>query len=265
MYFFKNYEPGRSKRPTALPGGSVVTLKNITHVLIESLTAEEKPGRLLLELGILVLLLHAWVLIHLLNPAEPVITPAEPLIMQISLIPAPESKPQVATPPQATQPHIAPKAAKPKKPLKAQKPPISRKTDAIRQTKQAAEAVQSEPKRASATSAATTTITAPTPAPAPKKEAFTEANYRANYEFNPKPNYPRIARSRGWQGKVLLRVQVSTAGKSDTVSVHKSSGHEILDESAIEAVKQWRFIPARRGDTPVASSVVVPILFTLQN
>ncbi|MGZ8200307.1 MAG: energy transducer TonB family protein, partial [Methylosarcina sp.] len=37
------------------------------------------------------------------------------------------------------------------------------------------------------------------------------------------------------------------------------------DESAMEAVKKWRFIPARRGDNPVASSVVVPILFSLND
>jgi protein TonB len=102
-------------------------------------------------------------------------------------------------------------------------------------------------------------------ASAPKAESFTEANYRANYAFNPKPEYPRIARSRGWQGKVLLRVRVSTAGTSENIAVHRSSGHEILDESAIEAVKKWKFVPARRGDTPVASSVVVPILFSLND
>ncbi len=72
-----------------------------------------------------------------------------------------------------------------------------------------------------------------------------------------------MAKSRGWTGKVMLRVQVSAQGLSDSVAVDQSSGHEILDEAAVEAVKQWRFIPAKRGETPVASSVIVPIIFNL--
>jgi protein TonB len=94
-------------------------------------------------------------------------------------------------------------------------------------------------------------------------EPFTEANFRANYASNPKPEYPATARSREWQGKVKLRVQVSAEGLSDTVRVEKSSGYDMLDECAVEAVKRWRFIPAKRGETPVASSVIVPIDFSL--
>lgn len=97
----------------------------------------------------------------------------------------------------------------------------------------------------------------------PKTEPFTEANYRANYKSNPKPEYPRLAKSRGWQGKVLLRVQVTADGHSADISVQQSSGHELLDEAAVEAVKNWSFIPAKRGDTPVASTVSVPIKFKL--
>ncbi|MBS4051517.1 MAG: energy transducer TonB, partial [Methylomonas sp.] len=96
-------------------------------------------------------------------------------------------------------------------------------------------------------------------------EQFTEANFRANYAHNPKPDYPSIARSRGWQGKVTLRVAVSAEGHSEAVAVEYSSGHEILDDSAIAAVRQWQFVPARRGETAVASSVLVPIIFTLHN
>ena len=95
-------------------------------------------------------------------------------------------------------------------------------------------------------------------------EQFTEANFKANYAHNPKPEYPALAKSREWQGQVLLRVKVSAAGLSDAVEVDHSSGHEILDDAAIDAVKQWRFIPARRGDMAVASSVIVPIVFSLR-
>ncbi len=101
---------------------------------------------------------------------------------------------------------------------------------------------------------------------APKKaEVFTEANFEANYGYNPKPVYPSIARREHWVGRVTLRVQVSANGTSDSVRVQHSSGHEELDESAVEAVQKWRFIPAKRGDTPISSSVLVPIIFTLNN
>ncbi|MCX7089460.1 MAG: energy transducer TonB [Methylococcales bacterium] len=99
---------------------------------------------------------------------------------------------------------------------------------------------------------------------APKKaDVFVEANYHANYGYNPKPIYPSIAKRLGWKGKVILHVQVSAAGESTSVSVQQSSGHEELDDAAVEAVKQWRFIPAKRGNTPVSSSVQVPLNFNL--
>lgn len=98
-----------------------------------------------------------------------------------------------------------------------------------------------------------------------EKPVFTEAYLSAEYQHNPKPDYPSIARSRGWQGKVLLRVQVDAEGRAETVELEQSCGHELLDESALEALKQWRFVPAKRNDVAVASSVLVPIIFSLQD
>ena len=99
----------------------------------------------------------------------------------------------------------------------------------------------------------------------PDTAAYTEANFKANYGINPKPVYPAIATSRGWEGDVLLRVKVTADGRSEGVTVHQSSGHKVLDESAISAVQKWRFIPAKRGNTAVACTVIVPIAFTLNN
>ncbi|MFI3155050.1 MAG: energy transducer TonB [Methylococcaceae bacterium] len=102
-------------------------------------------------------------------------------------------------------------------------------------------------------------------APPTKIEPFIEANISADYSENPKPDYPSLAKNRGWQGKVMLKVQVSEEGQSTAVEIERSSGYDILDESAIEAIKQWRFTPAMHGETPIASSVIVPIIFTLEN
>jgi protein TonB len=81
---------------------------------------------------------------------------------------------------------------------------------------------------------------------------------------NPPTRYPRLALERQWEGRVLLRVQVHADGSPGDIRVEQSSGHELLDEAAVTQVGQWRFLPARRGDQTVASSVIVPIEFKLK-
>ncbi len=85
------------------------------------------------------------------------------------------------------------------------------------------------------------------------------------YLNNPAPSYPMLARRMGEQGRVLLRVLVSENGKANTVNIDKSSGYEKLDEAAIEAVKKWTFIPAKRSSQPISAYVLVPINFSLNS
>lgn len=85
----------------------------------------------------------------------------------------------------------------------------------------------------------------------------------AAYLHNPKPEYPPMAKRREWEGRVILKVRVLASGTAGEVSVATSSGHEILDESALEAVRHWRFVPAKRGGQPVDSWVNVPLNFSL--
>jgi len=100
--------------------------------------------------------------------------------------------------------------------------------------------------------------------PAPTPVAVVAARFDADYLHNPKPVYPALARRMGEEGKVLLKVRVSAQGTALEVAVAKSSGFARLDAAASEAVARWRFVPARRGDEPVDSSVVVPITFALE-
>ncbi len=81
---------------------------------------------------------------------------------------------------------------------------------------------------------------------------------------NPSPRYPRLALRRGWEGEVVLRVKVDATGCVARVRVHTSSGHDLLDDSAVEAVRAWRFYPARHGGQPVAAVVRVPVQFRLE-
>lgn len=67
----------------------------------------------------------------------------------------------------------------------------------------------------------------------------------------------------GESGTVHLRVQVSAQGEALQVEIKHSSGFARLDNCAQETVSRWRFVPARKGGSPVDSWVVVPIVFSL--
>ncbi len=84
------------------------------------------------------------------------------------------------------------------------------------------------------------------------------------YDLNSVPEYPLIARRRGWQGTVLLAVEVKEDGTVGAVSVRTGSTYAILDEAALEAVGQWRFRPGMKDGLPVAMEVLVPVHFILQ-
>lgn len=89
--------------------------------------------------------------------------------------------------------------------------------------------------------------------------------FKAAYLHNPKPPYPRVSRRLGETGQVLLLVQVSDQGTASQVSLKKSSGFTRLDQSAMQTVRTWKFVPAKRGTTNIAAPVVVPIRFTIND
>ena len=68
----------------------------------------------------------------------------------------------------------------------------------------------------------------------------------------------------GEQGRVFLRVLVAADGVAQQVELKTTSGSPRLDHAALDAVKRWRFVPARQGDQAVAAWVVVPISFSLE-
>ncbi|MCF8056716.1 MAG: energy transducer TonB [Desulfocapsa sp.] len=83
------------------------------------------------------------------------------------------------------------------------------------------------------------------------------------YEKNPKPDYPLLARRRNWQGTVILSVTVSEQGSVNQITLYQSSGHELLDKTALKTVKTWHFIPGRKNDRPTVMEVLVPVHFKL--
>jgi len=96
-------------------------------------------------------------------------------------------------------------------------------------------------------------------------EEYTPPNFSAEYLHNPAPEYPPMAKRRGEQGRVLLRVTVSASGEASVVAVSQSSGYALLDQSALQAVKNWQFVPARFNNHAVVAEVTVPVRFTLES
>ena len=105
---------------------------------------------------------------------------------------------------------------------------------------------------------------APAPAPVLAPAPVTPPIFNANYLDNPAPTYPVMSRRLGEQGRVVLRVLVNPGGKAEEVQIRTSSGSTRLDDSALETVRQWKFIPAKQGPQPVSAWVLIPISFRLE-
>ena len=84
------------------------------------------------------------------------------------------------------------------------------------------------------------------------------------YAENARPDYPQLARLRGYQGVVVLLVEVLADGRAGRVEIRSSAGHDILDRAALEAVRTWKFEPGRREGRAVTMSVEVPVRFVLR-
>jgi len=80
---------------------------------------------------------------------------------------------------------------------------------------------------------------------------------------NPAPSYPRIARQRGWEGTVRLTAFIEKDGTPNHVGIAESSGFGILDKTALETVKTWKFSPAQAGPIRFSSRISIPIRFDL--
>lgn len=119
--------------------------------------------------------------------------------------------------------------------------------------------------------AATPAIPEPKPVPAevpraqpsPPPAAVTPPRSEAAHLNNPPPVYPLAARRRGDHGTVLLRLIVTSDGMAKNVVVEKSSGHRLLDDAALAAVRNWRFVAARQGGQSIDWPYTQAILFKL--
>jgi periplasmic protein TonB len=169
------------------------------------------------------------------------LTPVEPKKQVVEQPPAP------APPPTPVAPQVPP----PAEPAPQPAPPVET---------EAAANMPSEEDPLPATAA-------PTAQEAQQRDAEEQAAVTASvplYHLNPPPVYPAVARRRNYEGTVVIDVLVDRQGRAAQVRIAHSSGYEILDRSAVNSVKQWRFAPGRRFGQPVEMWVQVPVRFSLE-
>lgn len=78
------------------------------------------------------------------------------------------------------------------------------------------------------------------------------------------PVYPKSARRKGIEGKVVVTVTVSPSGKVSSAVVSRSSGNGSLDKAAVNAARRYRFSPAKNGlGQSVTAKKAIPFSFRL--
>lgn len=75
--------------------------------------------------------------------------------------------------------------------------------------------------------------------------------------------YPSSARLNGTEGKVVLRVVLRADGQLAEVTVHRSSGHEVLDRAAMETIRLACPLHMKQALSAPEVAVYVPIVYSL--
>ena len=103
------------------------------------------------------------------------------------------------------------------------------------------------------------------PQPAAERSRFSlgEVDAHPRLVGRVNPTYPFRAKRRGVEGKVVLRFLVDKQGRVRELSVEQAEPAGVFEESALKAVRQWRFEPGEKDGKPVSTWVQVPIRFEL--
>ena len=192
-----------------------------------------------------------------LSVSEPVVTP--PSVVGVLVAPEPEPAPPPPKP-VPPPPKPEPKPVPTPKPVAKPTPKPTPKPEPVREVapepaQQAAPAAPTPP--APPVQQATPAPEAPAPVTPPRTDAA--------HLNNPAPQYPALSRRLGEQGRVMLDVYILPDGSVGEIKLNRSSGFPRLDNAALQAVKTWKYVPAKRGDKPIPFWYVQPVSFVLNN
>lgn len=195
---------------------------------------------------LLVVLVHLGALAAIVyapeQPAPIVIEP--PAIQGVIIASEPITKPVEPTPPPPPQEQ---------KPLPVPKIPLPKAPASERAIKQDA---QPEP---------TPQAEQPQKPAEPSQAPVVPPQADASQLNNPAPVYPSQSRRLHEEGIVLLEVLVKADGSLGDMRLKTSSGYSRLDEAAQRAVKNWHFVPAKRGGEAIDFRYELPIEFSLNH
>ncbi len=79
------------------------------------------------------------------------------------------------------------------------------------------------------------------------------------------PRYPKLARKKGYEGRVMVELTISSTGKVIQANLKRSSGYSVLDKAALKAARKWRFKPRQVGGVSVQAKTVIPFHFGLKS
>jgi len=190
----------------------------------------------------------------LLRRAVELVVPVDVLAEFIEL-PQPQVTP--TPPPPQTQPVPVPKRITPPTPKPAPQPvaiadptPLATVATGI-----------TEPQPPAPPMLAPMVVAEPAP-PAPPRIELPSSD--ANYLNNAPPPYPPLSKRLGEQGKVIVRAFIEVNGSASKAEIRNSSGYERLDQTALQTVLKWRYIPGKRAGVPEAMWFNIPINFVLE-
>jgi len=164
--------------------------------------------------------------------------------------PKPRPKEEARRPQPATKAGVSPPAPEP--PLLALPQTPLPHLSATQNPEFSVRAPELKPEVAAAAPPAKAETAPPPPASAAKSP---RSDVRDATLLDSSVRYPRTAE----KGRVTLKVLVTRDGRAATVNMEKSSGYAKLDQHAMQAVKRWRFAPARQGSEPVEQWITVNV------
>ena len=221
-----------------------------TPVIVSSVVLFHVAALWALHTGLLQRMVEVVVPVMAISQAEPPPPPPKPPEPV-----KPPEPPKTPPPPKPLQPVLTPPPA-PQTPAPATpEPPAVLAAPTAAPTAPAVQAAPPAPPPPAPPPAS------PAPAAPPKVEL---PSSKADYLHNPPPEYPRMSKRLGEQGKVVLKVLIGPDGAPQKVELQTSSGFERLDKSAMEAAMRWRYVPGKRGGVAEAMWYQVPIQFTLE-
>ncbi len=116
------------------------------------------------------------------------------------------------------------------------------------------------PEAAPAPSVAIAPLAAPPSAPSVVGAAEV-TTFATAQPTNRPPAYPDVALRAGWQGVVWLLVDVGPDGRVAALAIERSSGYEVLDAAATDAVRAWTYAPRLVGGVPTLDRLRLPVRF----